>query len=228
MTTYYSTPTLRQDILSKGCYSQTENLRIYEDWFSDGPRYLFRAVNKKYDITNKVICDVGCAYGTNLIYCTPGSYGIDIDSYKVNFARSIGLNVYERDVESDDLSDLPQVEVVWCSAVLEHVFSPHRFLRNLHMLLKPNGLLCIYVPMIPLFPSLERISKLKKYLSGYKGKGHVNAFVPDTLRFTCEHAGFKTIELSPFYPGVFRFFNRIPLINRITGRCVYIGQKDNN
>lgn len=225
MATSY-TPILREGILSKGCYSSVENNRIYEIFFSNGPRYLFRAVNKKYNITNKGICDVGCAYGTNLIYCAPGSYGIDIDSYKVNFARSIGLNVYERDVECDDLSDLPLVEVVWCSAVLEHVFSPHRFLRNVYMLLKPNGLLCMYVPIIPLFTYLERISKLNKYLSGYTGKGHINAFVPDTLRFFCEQAGFKTLETSPFYPGILKFFNHIPLMNRLTGRCVYVGRKN--
>ena len=120
-------------ILMHGCYSHEENLRIYEKWFANAPRYLFRAVDRKYRITKKVLCDVGCAYGMNLVYCAPGSYGIEIEDYAVKFARSLGLTIYQRDVLNDDLSDLPKVEAVWCSAVLEHVDSPHIFLRKLHI-----------------------------------------------------------------------------------------------
>lgn len=226
MGTLNSITDLREQILSRGCYSHSENLQIYEKWYAHGTRYLFKAVDKKYGITKKVLCDAGCSYGVNLLYCAPESYGIDIDKYKIDFARSIGLNVYQRDLESDDLFDLPKVEAVWCSAVLEHVFSPHRFLNSLNLLLKPNGLIFIYVPVIPSLQSLEHISRLKKYLAGYRGQNHVNAFVPETLRFVCEQAGFRTIEISPFYPGLLRWFNPIPFFNRLTGRCVYIGRKN--
>lgn len=139
---------LRDYIVRHGCYSQEENLRIYEKWFAAAPRYLFRAVDRKYGLTQKVLCDVGCSYGMNLLFCVPGSYGIEIDGYAVAFARSLGLTVYQRDVLNDDLSDLPKVEAIWCSAVLEHVDSPHMFLRKLHLLLKPawwiTGSLCAY------------------------------------------------------------------------------------
>lgn len=216
---------LKDFIIKNGCFSEEENLQIYEKWFANGPRYLFKAVDKKYKITSKILCDIGCAYGTNLIYCAQGSYGIEIDKRKVEFAKSIGLMVYERDFLKDDISELPKADIVWCSAVLEHVESPYIFLKKICHILRPNGLIVIYVPTIPLFPKFSSIPWIKKYISGFNNQDHINAFVPSTLKFICERAGFYTIEVSPFYPSFFSAFNKIPIINQLTGRIIYVGQR---
>lgn len=216
---------LKDYILEKGPYSPKENLRIYEKWFAPGPRYLFQAVNKKYGLTGKVLADVGCAYGVNLIHCTPESYGIEIEEYEVRFARALGLTVYERNVLDDSLADLPKADAVWCSAVLEHVDSPHIFLRKLHSLLKPEGLVCIFVPTIPLMPWLKHLPRVGHYFKGHVHGDHINAYIPETLRFFGERAGFKTVEASPFLPGLLGVFNRIPLLQRLIDGCIYVGRK---
>lgn len=216
---------LRDYIVTHGCCSPEENRRIYEKWFASAPRYLFRATDKKYAITKKVLCDVGCAFGMNLVFCAPGSYGIEIEHYEVTFARSLGLTVHERDVQKDDLSDLAKPEVIWCSAILEHVDAPHVLLRKLHLLLKPEGLLVLYVPTLPLMPSLQRLPLLGRYFSGHSASDHINAFVPSTVRFFCERAGFRTIEVSPFYPGILGILNHLAPLNRLVDGCVYIGRK---
>ncbi|MBI4522548.1 MAG: class I SAM-dependent methyltransferase [Deltaproteobacteria bacterium] len=217
---------LRDYILTHGCYSREEKLEIYEKWFANAPRYSFRAVDRKYGITKRLLCDIGCAYGMNLIYCAlPGSYGIEIEDYEVRFARSLGVTVHKRDILTDDISDLPKVDVVWCCAVLEHVASPHILLRKMHILLSADGLLALYVPTIPLFPALRYLPRVGGYVSGHRATDHVNAFVPSTLRCFCERAGFNTIEISPFYPRFLRLFNRVPGANRLVDGCVYIGRK---
>lgn len=216
---------LKKYVLSHGCCSPEENLRIYEEWFANSPRYLFRAVDRKYGITRKKLCDVGCAYGANLFCCASDSYGIEIDQEKVLFANSLGLKVYQRNIENEGIQGIPDAEVIWCSAVLEHVDSQYIFLTRLRSLLKQDGLLILYVPVIPLFPFLQNMPKIGKYVSGYRDKGHTMAFVPSTLKFICEQAGFKTIELSPSYPGFLSLLNHMPIANRLTGRCVYVGQK---
>ena len=48
-----------QMILARGCYSPDENKRIYDKWFAQGPRRKFQAVNRKYHLTDKVLCDIG-------------------------------------------------------------------------------------------------------------------------------------------------------------------------
>jgi hypothetical protein len=95
---------IREHVLTQGCYSREENLRIYEKWFSTAPRYVFRAVDRKYGITKGVLCDMGCSYGMNLIHCLPDSYRIEVEEYEVQFARSLGLTVYQRNILNDDLS----------------------------------------------------------------------------------------------------------------------------
>ena len=62
-------PSLQEFVVQKGCYSSEENLRIYNKWFATAPRYIFRAVDRKYHLTDQILCDVGCAYGMNLVSC---------------------------------------------------------------------------------------------------------------------------------------------------------------
>lgn len=217
---------LENHIIKNGCYDEQENSRIYQKWFKTAPRYLFRTVDKKYKITQKIICDVGCSYGMNLIHCTKDSYGIEIEEYSRTFGSSIGLQIYQRDIIKDDLSDLSKVEAIWCSAVLEHVESPHIFLRKLNLLLQNNGLLFVYVPTIPLFTRLRYLPKFGKYFDGHLAADHINAFVPKTLQFMCERAGFHTLEVSPFYP--IDFINKIPIISELIDGCVYVGKKIND
>ncbi len=225
VTQHISVKDLREYIIKHGCYSPEENQRIFEKWFAGAPRYLFRAIHRKYKIADQVICDIGCSYGMNLVFCKKGSYGLETDDYCVKFAHSLGLSVYQRDVLGDDLSDLPKVDVIWCSAVLEHVESPHILLRKMHGLLKDEGLVAVYVPTIPILPSLRRLPRIGRYFGGHLAADHINFFVPQTLRLTCERAGFRTVELSPFYPSILGLMNHIPVLQRVVDGIVYIGRK---
>jgi 2-polyprenyl-3-methyl-5-hydroxy-6-metoxy-1,4-benzoquinol methylase len=215
---------LRERVITKGCFAREENERIYQKYYATAPRYLFRAVDRKYDISSKDICDVGCSFGMNLVFCTPQSYGIEVADYPAKFARSLGLTVYTDNIFTTIL-DLPKVDVVWCSALMEHVDSPHILMLKLSQLLRPNGLVIIYVPTIPIMGWLGRIPALKRYIRGYLHSDHINGFVPETLQFICERAGFKTLEVSPFYPAPLSMLNHVPLMNRLISGCVFVGQK---
>lgn len=217
---------LRAFILERACFDARENERIFEKWFRDAPRYLFRVVDRKYGLARGTLCDVGCSYGMNLLFCAPGSYGIEVESKPVAFARSLRLTAYQRDFVQDDISDLPAVDAVWCAALLEHVDSPHVCLRKLHRLLKPGGLLGLYVPIIPRFHrlGLDRIPLLGRYFTGYQASDHVNAFTRATLAFFCERAGFRTLEVSPFYPGLLRILSHVVPFSEMVAGTVYVGR----
>jgi SAM-dependent methyltransferase len=216
---------IRQRILENGCYAQSENERIYDKWFAAGPRHQFRAVNRKYHLTNKVVCDIGCGYGMNLVHCQPGSYGIEVNRYAVNFARSIGLTIHEVDFMNDCIDELPKVDAVWCSALLEHVESVHIFLRKIASILEDGGLIVIHVPTIPLIPLMKYFPGLKRYTTGHLYSDHINAFTPSTLRFFCERAGYETLEVSPFMPFPLAMFNHVPLLNRLVDGVTLVGRK---
>lgn len=216
---------VRDRILENGCYSRSENERIYNKWFAAGPRHQFQMVNRRYHLTEMVICDIGCGYGMNLLYCQPGSYGIEVDKYPVDFARSIGLTIHEVDFMHDTVDALPRVDAVWCSALLEHVESVHIFLRKLALVLKPGGLVVIYVPTIPLVPLLKYVPGLKRYTTGHLYSDHINAFTPATLRFFCERAGYETQEVSPLMPAPLSVFNHVPVLNALVDGVTYVGRK---
>ena len=217
---------LERFVVENGCYSTRENLRIYSKFFAGRPSRSFSQMFEKYNLSSRTVCDAGCGYGINLLYFARESYGIDVSEYQVEFARSLDLVcIYQRDIVSDDLADLPKVDVIWCSAVLEHVDSPHVFLRKLASLLKDNGMLIIMVPIIPVFKSLRKLPWLGKYFVGYLASDHVNAFTPEALRFDCERAGFETVELSACFPHVFSVFNHLSLFRCLSGRCAYVGRK---
>lgn len=215
---------LRRHVLERGSLSREENERVYERRFANAPRHLFRAVDERYGLTDKRLCDVGCGFGENLVFAAPGSVGLDIDRGSVEFAQALGLDVRLRDVLHDNLGDVPPAEAIWCAAVLEHVESTHLLLRRLYSLLEPNGLLAVYVPTIPALPGLGRIPFLRRLVSGYGHSDHINAFVPATLKFVCEHAGFETLQVSPMLPGPLRRVERMPPLPRLIGLTVYVGR----
>jgi SAM-dependent methyltransferase len=210
----------REHVLRCGCYQARENERIFNKWFLRSPRVVFRRVDATYNLRNKIICDVGCAYGADLYFTAPGSYGLEVESRYVEFAQSVGLPVHRRDVVKDDLSDLPKVDVVWCGALIEHVDAPHILLRNLHRLLNPGGLLFLFAPIIPPIKALRHLPKIGQNFTSHLHDDHVNAFKPKTLQFTCERAGFKTIEVSALYRKPFSLFNRVFL----QATCLYVGR----
>jgi len=197
---------LREHILAHGPYDATENERIYKKWFTGKrPRdKVYAYLDDKLGITQGTIADVGCGYGPTLIHAAPGSFGLELEEYQAKFARSIGLNVQTRNVITDDLSDIPKVDTVWCAATLEHVDAPHIFLRRLYYLLKPEGRLIIEVPCALPSPWMKLIPGATHVYGDHDD--HVNSFSPTSLARFCERAGFAQ-------EWVFRYST--PLINRI-------------
>ena len=110
--------------------------------------------------------------------------------------------------------------------MLEHVESPHRFLRKVHQLLEPSGLLVLFVPATPSIGSLalHRLPWIGRYFVGYLASDHINAFTLSTLAFTCERAGFETIKVTPSFPGPFRLFNRVPPLASLVDGSTYISR----
>jgi SAM-dependent methyltransferase len=197
---------LERHVVARGCYDAAENRRIYRKWFSGGrPRdRVYEYLADKLPITRGVLCDVGCGYGPTLVHAEPGSYGLELEDYQAAFGRSIGLAVHTRNLLTDDLSDLPRADTVWCAATLEHVDAPHVFLRRLYYLLKPGGRLIIEVPCAPPTFWMRSTPGVGRIYGDHDD--HVNSFSPTSLARFCERAGFRE-------HWVFRYST--PLINRM-------------
>ena len=101
------------------------------------------------NLNEKSVLDIGCSYGEFLIHFGRGSIGLTISHEEVNYGKNKGLEIRYGNIESEDLSLKEKFDVIFANNIFEHLYSPHRFLINCKIILKPGGILVLGVPCIP-------------------------------------------------------------------------------
>jgi 2-polyprenyl-3-methyl-5-hydroxy-6-metoxy-1,4-benzoquinol methylase len=146
-----------------------------------------RLIQKHASGTN--LLDIGCAQGFFLFSASQAGYttkGIEISQDAVEYARKeFGL-----DVEAKLFEELwfpeSHFDVVTLWQVLEHVPYPLMILKEVHRILKPEGLLVVSTPNIEGMPAKilrRRWWDIKRL--------HINQFTTKTLTDILQNAGFK-------------------------------------
>lgn len=166
---------------------------------------LFLYVNNELALHTKTVCDVGTGYGHYLALFGKGSYGIDISIPHLNYCKSLGLNVVQKNLIDEALSDLPKVDYVWSSATIEHLDSAHVFLRKCNLLLNDGGTLLLESPLRPKYPKIFKYIPFLRSLYEEHGD-HVSFFTPDVLEWNLMRTGFKVKKMRGF---------SIPIINAL-------------
>lgn len=133
---------------------------------------------------NAHIIDVGCGNGTLLSLLKDNGYnnlfGLDPSVDSISYLREkYGLNgivgsVYDIAPELHECYD-----VVIFSGVLEHVLYPDECIKNLKKLLKPDGLLFLFMP------NAEGFGQYICDLPNYFNFEHINYFTSKTLDTLC-------------------------------------------
>jgi len=206
---------LKKIILSKGCYNDEENLRIYnkffKDWFNSHI-YIYNKFNIKDSFR---ILDIGCGPGHNLIHFSPDSVGIDTNDYLVNFGKGLGLNIVSVNAEEDLPVFNGRFDLVWCTDFLVHLVSPFRFLFKLRDYLNNESYLVIQIPQ----PSV---------LGTHKSVEHFYAFNKETLIFLLKASGYRIIACSGYVRRMPNYLNRIfePLLQEFGTNIWILAKKD--
>ncbi len=192
---------------------------------------LFKSLLTKYYDSSRTVCDAASGYGHYLRYFGANSYGLEISGEHVQFANAMGLNVYKRNILDDDLSDLPKVDMVFSIATIEHVESPHTFLRKMYNLLKDDGILVLETSSRPIYKWFNRTGFLRPIYDEHGD--HISFFTPDSFKWYAKRAGFDALDCFLWSAPLVNRFKRInPLttryfpFNRFACDLVYIGRKN--
>lgn len=206
---------LKEIILSKGCYDNEENLRIYnkffKDWFNNHI-YIYNKFNIKDSFR---ILDIGCGPGHNLIHFNQDSIGIDTNDYLVDFGKGLGLNIVSANTEESLPVFNGRFDLVWCTDFLVHMVSPFRFLFKIRKYLDNESYLVIQIPKISIFKT-------------HKSPEHFYAFNKETLAYLLEVSGYKIIGFSGYIRTMPNYLNKFfePLLQRFGPNIWFLAKKD--
>lgn len=159
------------------------------------------------------LLDCGCGPGTITLgfaqMIVPGTViGIDAEASQINLARENALKggITNLDFVEGSIYNLPfpdqSFDAVFSHAVLEHLQTPLKAVRQLFRVLKPGGVLGVRSPdwggflIAPTNPELEQAISYYKLIQQNNGG---NPYVGRELRALLRSAGFTEIQASASY-----------------------------
>jgi len=175
-------------------FPATERSRI-RNIFYPRVKKIMHYVNK-FKIKRYGIVDIGAGYGTFLEifkknFFFKKVYAIEPNSDGADCCRKKKIIVFNKRVEKINKNDLKEVSVATSFEVIEHLFSPKKFLKLLKKILPKKSLLVITCPNGLGFDLLT----LKKKADNFDHE-HLNYFNPKSIEILLKKNGFKILEIS--------------------------------
>lgn len=144
------------------------------------------------------LLEIGCGQGDLLksVHNNPrfAAQGLDYGKRRVQYAREIGLDAREGDIESQGFAD-NTFDLVVALHVIEHVHDLHSTIAEIRRVLKPGGLFFAVCPCVTHFKA-RLAGERWKYLGP---PGHLWYFSPRTFSRLVRRIGFETLSTSCFY-----------------------------
>jgi 2-polyprenyl-3-methyl-5-hydroxy-6-metoxy-1,4-benzoquinol methylase len=168
---------------------------------------------------NGNVLDVGCGEGNYAFYLKERGAafiaGVEIDSEAAAAASSKMDFVFTGSVEEKLPFEQGQFDLIICADVLEHLIDPWEALRNMKILLAPDGYLLASIPNLRYAPVLYNIliRGLFRYkISGVLDYTHLRFFTLSTMKEIIEESGFEIVKLGrPAKDRVYLVLNLLTL-----------------
>lgn len=152
-------------------------------------RILARTIGYVHYLPHGRLLDVGCGDGLYLEYMQRLGWeveGVEVDPRSSELARQRGLVVYSGVLEQRRFEDC-RFDVIVLSHLLEHLHDPAALLQECYRILKPGGIIKVFVP------NLESMGHawFKESWLGLDPPRHIHLFTLRALRKLALEAGFN-------------------------------------
>jgi SAM-dependent methyltransferase len=148
------------------------------------------------------VLDFGCG-GGRFLATLPNAIGVEIAQHAVDRAKANVPHADIRLLEADGSLPLGhgEIDLVWCSEVLEHIPDVAHALLEIRRVLKPDGRVLITVPY---HGRLQAAGiALTRFDRHFDPLGqHVRFFTRSSLDRTLEHAGFTRVKINRARPNM--------------------------
>jgi 2-polyprenyl-3-methyl-5-hydroxy-6-metoxy-1,4-benzoquinol methylase len=143
------------------------------------------------------LLDVGCRTGNFLIESAKygfNSTGVELSEEFASYARSQGLDVISGTLKHNEFLD-KSFDAITYLAVFEHISAPSEELREVHRILKDEGLLVLEIPNFTFNIIKAKISILFKIKPGLMPLNHLIHYSKDSIHRMLEKNGFQIERL---------------------------------
>lgn len=164
--------------------------KIHKPWLERVRNYCDR-----FAVSRGTLLEIGPGFGT---FCAVAQesglfkqvLAVEPTPQLAEACRKRGVEVIEKRIEDFDQSSVT-ADVVCAFEVIEHLFEPRRFVRDIQRVLRPGGLLIVSCPNGQGFD----IATLGAEALAVDAE-HVNLFNPNSLRKLLEESGYAVQEVS--------------------------------
>jgi 2-polyprenyl-3-methyl-5-hydroxy-6-metoxy-1,4-benzoquinol methylase len=179
---------------NKYIFPATEDKRR-EKIFSPRVDQLLDLCNK-YSLKKDSLLEIGCAFGTFCLELKSRRVfnkivGVEPTPDLAKTAKKRGIKVIEEMIEDIDLEEKELFDVVVNFEVIEHIFSPSKFILNCKKMLKPGGILILTCPNGEGFDFVT----LKEKCNSLDHE-HLNYFNTKSLPLLLKSTGFEILEVT--------------------------------
>ena len=158
---------------------------------------LIKDLLSRYQIPSpRLLADVGAGFGIFLeeiekLGVFEDIIGIEPSMDLAKCCKEKGFRVIEKPIEEVDASEL-QASVVCSFEVIEHLFDPEKFIRSMHRILKPGGIL-IFTTLTISGLDLQVLWEHSKSISP---PHHINFMSTEGLERLTKRCGFEHVEIT--------------------------------
>jgi SAM-dependent methyltransferase len=169
-------------------------------------------------VPNVMLLDIGCFDGIKTALIRDAleareAWGVDFLSEKLAQARKRGIQTREFDLNAGKPLDFPagMFDVIICSEVIEHVYSPDDLLDEIARLIKPGGYAVLTTPNLASWknrialllgwqPLLTEVSTRDRYGNPFmppgRPSGHIRMFTLRALLEMLQVAGLRPVRVA--------------------------------